>query len=447
MDILNFISWIKGGRVVTTVDPTQTVLPVGLKDPKRDDNYLTGAITVEDFATNVVGPLVPTGPAGPQGVAGPAGVPGPVGPAGLNWQGAWVSGTAYVLDDAVGYAGASYFCINATSGTTAPNLDTTNWALLASQGAIGPQGPQGPTGAQGPSGNPIAWLEYNVTYKSVWNNGFNNVDTNTSFGDQAIANNSASASYNTGIGYYALRNNFAGQYNTAVGGTALVNCNSNNNTGVGYQAGFNTQSSAGNNTYVGAFTAVTSAGGNNTGVGTYALSNNATGNNNAAFGYYALLGANASSSSDNTAMGAGSMQFNTTGGSNTAVGSAALQFTSTGTNNVGMGYGAGNVITTGGGNTLIGTNAQPATSATNFSVAIGVNSLAATGSIAIGSNATTSSFTNSIALGIGATATGNNQFVVGSSTQAAGTVTTETVSSTRTWTVVINGTTHKILLA
>jgi hypothetical protein len=82
-----------------------------------------------------------TGPAGPQGVAGP------VGPAGLEWRGSWVSGTPYVADDAVGYGGASYFCILATSGTTTPNLATANWALLASQGSPGIAGPQGPPGA------------------------------------------------------------------------------------------------------------------------------------------------------------------------------------------------------------------------------------------------------------------------------------------------------------
>ena len=59
MDILNFISWIKGGRVVTTVDPSQTLLPVGLKDSRRDDGYLAGAISVEDLLA-----LVPTPPGG-----------------------------------------------------------------------------------------------------------------------------------------------------------------------------------------------------------------------------------------------------------------------------------------------------------------------------------------------------------------------------------------------
>ena len=90
---------------------------------------------------------------GPQGPQGPQGVAGPVGPAGLNWQGSWVSGNSYAVDDAVGYAGASYFCILATSGTTNPSTDTTHWALLAAQGSTGPQGPQGIQGIPGVSGS------------------------------------------------------------------------------------------------------------------------------------------------------------------------------------------------------------------------------------------------------------------------------------------------------
>jgi hypothetical protein len=96
------------------------------------------------------------GDQGIQGVQGPSGVDGAVGPAGLEWQGAWVSETSYVADDAVGYDGASWFCILPTSGTTPPDLDTTHWALLASQGAHGAQGIQGIqglTGAQGPAGS------------------------------------------------------------------------------------------------------------------------------------------------------------------------------------------------------------------------------------------------------------------------------------------------------
>ena len=145
MDILNFISWIKGKRQVTSVNPSRSVLPVGLKDPKRDDDYIAGAISVEDFTAQVAS-VIPSGAQGPQG---PQGIPGAVGPAGLNWQGAWSALGTYAVDDAVGYGGASWFCINPVgpSGTT-PNLDP-NWALLAAQGATGPVGPQGPVGPSG----------------------------------------------------------------------------------------------------------------------------------------------------------------------------------------------------------------------------------------------------------------------------------------------------------
>ena len=116
-----------------------------------NSSYLQLLAQVEALPSTL-GPQGPVGPTGSQGVQGIAGPLGPVGPAGLNWQGAWVSGTSYVADDAVGYDGASWFCILATSGTTAPDLDPTHWALLASQGAQGEQGVQGPTGAQGPIG-------------------------------------------------------------------------------------------------------------------------------------------------------------------------------------------------------------------------------------------------------------------------------------------------------
>jgi hypothetical protein len=145
MDILNFISWIAGKKRVVTTVPSNSLIPIGVPTSQRGDDYLTVAISTADFIAQVGPGLVgPTGATGAQGPIGPQGVPGPVGPAGLNWQGAWVSGTSYVIDDAVGYGGASYFCILATSGTTDPLTDTTHWALLASQGAIGPQGPQGP---------------------------------------------------------------------------------------------------------------------------------------------------------------------------------------------------------------------------------------------------------------------------------------------------------------
>lgn len=144
MDVLNFISWIAGKKRVVDTAPSDSLIPIGIPTPQRDDKYTTVAIKTADFIFQIG-----AGTVGPQGPIGPQGVPGPVGPAGLTWQGAWVSGASYVADDAVSYGSASWFCISATSGTTAPDSDPTHWALLASQGATGPQGPQG---IQGPAG-------------------------------------------------------------------------------------------------------------------------------------------------------------------------------------------------------------------------------------------------------------------------------------------------------
>jgi len=91
-----------------------------------------------------------TGATGPQGAQG---IPGPVGPAGLNWQGSWSALGVYAPDDAVGFNGASWFCLNAVGPSASnPLIDPTNWALLASEGAVGPAGPTGASGVAGAAG-------------------------------------------------------------------------------------------------------------------------------------------------------------------------------------------------------------------------------------------------------------------------------------------------------
>lgn len=212
MDILNFISWIKGKRQVNSVDPTRSVLPVGLKDPKRDDDYIAGAISVEDFTAQVAS-VIPSGAQGPQG---PQGIPGVVGPAGLNWQGAWVSGASYVVDDAVGFGGASWFCINNTSGTTTPNSDPTNWALLAAQGATGPVGPQGPVG---PSGS---GLPGTVTGQTTYWNGSQWAPTSGLFhnGTGQLGINVAGTSGTYRLYVYATTGAGTRTVNPTVGGSA-----------------------------------------------------------------------------------------------------------------------------------------------------------------------------------------------------------------------------------
>jgi len=58
MDILNFIYWVRGKRVVTSVDPDKTLVPLGVRDNRRDDKYLTVAMTVTDLA-NQLNPIQP----------------------------------------------------------------------------------------------------------------------------------------------------------------------------------------------------------------------------------------------------------------------------------------------------------------------------------------------------------------------------------------------------
>lgn len=132
--------------------------------------------TIEDLVSNIgtatQGPAGPAGATGATGANGLIGPMGPVGPTGLNWEGAWVSGNSYVEDDAVGYDGASWFCIaDIPLGTVAPNLDTTHWALLASQGAVGPQGPAGVNGIPGANGNNGLQGPIGLNWEGAWVSG------------------------------------------------------------------------------------------------------------------------------------------------------------------------------------------------------------------------------------------------------------------------------------
>jgi hypothetical protein len=137
---------IPSGTKFLGVDPSVPTSPErnGRRINDKSEHY-----TVDDIAA-----FAGVGSIGPQGVEGPAGPPGPVGPAGLEWQGAWDTDSQYAVNDAVGFNGASYFCILEITGTgnDNPEANNVNWALLASQGADGAQGAQGPTGPQGAQG-------------------------------------------------------------------------------------------------------------------------------------------------------------------------------------------------------------------------------------------------------------------------------------------------------
>jgi hypothetical protein len=280
---------------------------------------------------------------------------------------------------------------------------------------------------------------------SVFNLGGGSVVGNTAFGDSALIDNLTGAN-NTAIGKSALENNTAAN-NTAVGfEAALTNTNGTGITAIGYQA--LTASTGVNNTALGfqAGTAMTTSisstaigyrasfllttGNNNTSFGSQALYNNITGGGNVALGNNALFN---NTASNNIAIGFNAALANTSGTGITAIGHQALN-SSTGNNNTGLGFQALLSNTTGQSNTAVGVFALS-------------GNTTGSNNTAVGNSTNSGNFTGSVILGSSATATGNNQFVVGTAAINAGAVTAEVNVSANVWNVVINGVARKILLA
>lgn len=279
-------------------------------------------------------------------------------------------------------------------------------------------------------------------------------------------------------------------YNVAIGYQALYNCASDSlgvgvssaNIAIGYQALYGTEFVARDGLiaigYQAALTPIandlvnpnpTVVIGNN--AGTYAPSSsvfvgseagrNAQGVSNIGVGYRALKEA---TGTDNVAFGSNALQGLTTGIQSTAFGTNALYFATTSTQNTAVGYNALLNVTTGGGlNVGIGSSAgiylatgtknvyvgaESAADATSDSNVVIGQATVGTGSnnTLVGQGASTGGFSGSIILGKDAIATANNQFVVGSTSTPVGTLTTETVTSDRSWSVIINGTAYKVLL-
>jgi len=136
---------------------------------------------------------------------------------------------------------------------------------------------------------------------------------------------------------------------------------------------------------------------------------------NTAFGVSAIGGNN--TAGNLSAFGRGALQTNTSGSSNSAFGRNALSANSSGSSNSAFGVGCLTANTSGSNNSSLGVD----TSSGNFS--------------------------GSVILGNEATATANNQFVVGSVGTNAGAVNSTTdVPATFLWSVRINGTNYKILM-
>jgi hypothetical protein len=200
MDVLNFISWVKGSRIVTSVDGAQTLLPVGLKDPKRDDGYLAGAISVADF----VSVLVPTY-TNEQNVN--------IGyNTGLNTDENSLSNVVIGSGSGVSFTGGSSNNI-AIGHNALPNGFASSTNIAIGQNAL--------LNNTSSSGNIIMGADcgYNTTTGSI----------NVAIGQGAFTANTV-GSNNVAIGWWALRNNSTGIQNTAIGSRAGANSGNVDNT-------------------------------------------------------------------------------------------------------------------------------------------------------------------------------------------------------------------------
>lgn len=93
-----------------------------------------------------------TGATGPQGATGLTGATGPQGLQGMIWVGAFSLGPSYAVNEVVSYLGASWICIQTTSGSEVPGSAPSYWELVANQGGTGATGLTGATGVAGAVG-------------------------------------------------------------------------------------------------------------------------------------------------------------------------------------------------------------------------------------------------------------------------------------------------------
>jgi hypothetical protein len=167
------------------------------------------------------------------------------------------------------------------------------------------------------------------------------VATNTALGFEALNSASLTGTNNTGLGYWALRDNTTGSNNSAVGHNALyANTTGSTNNAVGVNA-LTSNTTGGNNSAIGHSVLFrNTTGGSNTAVGMQTLFENTTGSFSTAVGREAL---HRFVSNQNTAFGYRALY-----------GGDATPANNTGTNNIAIGFQAGDAITTGSTNIVIG---------------------------------------------------------------------------------------------
>lgn len=199
----------------------------------------------------------------------------------------------------------------------------------------------------------------------------NGQDGNTAVGYYSLQKNSGW--YNSALGMQSLRMNEAGDYNCAFGYESLYsNSDGRDNTAMGHRSLYRN-----------------STANHNTAVGSYAMYQNTTGTLNTAIGYRSLD--SNSTGHSNTASGTDALFRNKTGSYNTATGTNALVYNSTGSFNTGMGRYSLYYNTTGGTNTAVGYFASPNIGTLSNTTAVGYNArTTASNQVRIGNNSVTS---------------------------------------------------------
>jgi hypothetical protein len=275
----------------------------------------------------------------------------------FSWMGTWQSGVSYELDDLVEYQGSTFLAIQATTGTQNPS-DDAFWALFAAAGETGPQGPQGlqgeiglqgsqgETGLQGPQG--VQGLQGPQ-------------------GPEGPAGPQGPAGQDAVIDFALVQSRVAGtcavgSFVSAIAEDGSVTCANGSDADVSTRYGelalTNNVAGAGvANTAIGTGTLQFNTIGRwNTGIGVDALGDNIEGNYNTAAGVNALW--HNTTGNDNTATGVNSLWANTSGNANTAIGRGALTSNTTAGANVATGFLSMHLNTTGSNNTSIGASSM-----------------------------------------------------------------------------------------
>jgi hypothetical protein len=187
----------------------------------------------------------------------------------------------------------------------------------------------------------------------------------------------------------------------------------------------------------------------NTSFGDGSLISNTDGYGNTSYGFQSL--SLNTTGGGNTSYGSNSLEKNTSGGGNTSVGAASLYENTTGGGNTSVGAGSLNENTTGSSNTSIGCSTLGLNTTGGSNIAVGEGSLQfnTTGSsnISIGNFTESANHDNCIIIGTLATATSNNQIVIGSTDTPVGSVTTVgTFTPSHKFKVLLNGVEYWIQL-